>query len=492
MHSPVNCYQNRWTRAAKSSNSKGLAGLIRGDPVPFKNQIFLIMMHRNPMIVVLGGGPAGRIASIRLASAGREVRLIERGGIGGQCLHFGCMPVCALNDVARTINSVREFQRLGVIDSSPAINFPRMLDEMHAIQSKIASVLDTETKSAGVEIIYGKTGRLEGKTVFLDDERIDADTVIAATGSRPNIPDIHGIDLPEVYTPHTLSGMKKIPKNLAIIGGGVMAAEFAYIFSTFGSEVTLLCRSTFLKDTDKHLRHLAIKELKTVEILENTQVRSICSSNGVKSLTLATDGQTFPHEADAVLIAAGLVPRSEMLNGIKKGPGGEIIVDEHMRTSVPEVYACGDVIGPPYLTPVARYQGIVAADNILGIPRTMDYRFIPQSINLSQELAFCITETEDMTSLTIPGPAGPGTFWSVPSGNTGLAKLIFDPDDGSIGGVCAAGPGGGLILGYMAFLMRRHFSVHDFEEFIEVHPSTDGVYGLLKYASGMLKKRKGE
>jgi dihydrolipoamide dehydrogenase len=363
---------------------------------------------------------------------------------------------------------------------------------MHAIQKKIASVLDAETKTAGVEIIYGKTGRLEGKTVFLDDEKIEADTVIAATGSRPNIPEIQGIDLPEVYTPHTLSGMKKIPKKLAIIGGGVMAAEFAYIFSMFGSEVTLLCRSTFLKDSDKHLRALAIKELKTVEIRENTQVRSIGSSNGVKTLTLAIEGPNLPIEADAVLVAAGLVPRSELLNGVKKGRLGEVIVDEHMQTSVPNVYACGDVIGPPYLTPVARHQGIVAADNILGIPRTMDYRFIPQSINLSQELAFCITKTEDMASLTIPGPAGPGTFWSVSSNDTGLAKLMIDPDNGVIGGVCAAGPGGGLIAGYIAFLMRRHFSVHDFEEFIEVHPSTDGVYGLAKYASGMLNKRKSE
>ncbi|MDP3563148.1 MAG: NAD(P)/FAD-dependent oxidoreductase [Methanoregula sp.] len=447
------------------------------------------------MIVVLGGGPAGRIASIRLASAGREVRLIERGGmsgIGGQCLHFGCMPVCALNDVARTIHSVREFQRLGVIDASPTINFPRMLEEMLAIQAKIASILDTETKSAGVDITYGKTGRLEGRNVFLDNEKIGADTVIAATGSLPRIPAIEGIGLPGIYTPHTLFQLRNIPETLAIIGGGIMAAEFAYIFSTFGSKVTILCRSTFLKDADKHLRTLAITELKSVEIQEHAQVLSITGTNGVKTLTLATGGQTIPLEADAVLIAAGLIPRSEMLNGIDKGPGGEVIVDEHMRTSVPEVYACGDVIGSPYLTPVARHQGMVAADNILGIPRTMDYRFIPQSINLSQELAFCITETEDMASLAIPGPAGPGTFWSVPSGTTGLAKLIFDPDTGAIRGVGAAGPGGGLIAGYMAFLMQRHFSVHDFEEFIEVHPSTDGVYGIAKYASGMLKKRKGE
>jgi dihydrolipoamide dehydrogenase len=453
------------------------------------------MTDRNPMIVVLGGGPAGRIASIRLASAGKEVRLIERGGlsgIGGQCLHFGCMPVCALNDVARTIHSFRKFQHLGIMDASPTINFPRMFDGMHAIQAKIARILDEETKSSGVDIIYGKSGRLEGKTVFLGEEEIGADAVIAATGSRPQIPEIPGINLPEVYTPHTLFTLKKIPKRLSIIGGGVMAAEFAYIFSTFGSKVTLMSRSTLLKDLDNHLRVLAVKDLSSVDIQENTQVRLINENSGVKTLTLATGGKTTTHETDAILIAAGLVPRSEMLNGINKGPVGEIIVDEHMRTSVPDVYACGDVIGPPYLTPVARHQGIVAADNILGIPRTMDYRFIPQSINLSQELAFCRSVTENTASLAIPGPAGPGTFWSVPSGDTGLAKIFVNREDGAIDGVCAAGPGGGLITGYMAFLMSRHFSVHDFEEFIEVHPSTDGVYGLAKYASGILKKRKGE
>ena len=161
-----------------------------------------------------------------------------------------------------------------------------------------------------------------------------------------------------------------------------------------------------------------------------------------------------------------------------------------MRTSVADVYACGDVVGPPYLTPVARHQGIVAADNILGIPRTMDYKNIPRSISLTHELAYCINESEGMGSVAVPGPAGPGSFWSVPTGKPGLAKVIFDPDSGELAGICAAGPGGGLIASYMAFLMKKHFSVHDFEEFIEVHPSTDGVYGLAKYASSVIKKRK--
>jgi dihydrolipoamide dehydrogenase len=180
-----------------------------------------------------------------------------------------------------------------------------------------------------------------------------------------------------------------------------------------------------------------------------------------------------------------------MITGIKKGPLGEILVNDRMQTSVPGVYACGDVTGPPYLTPVARHEGIVAADNILGRDRRMDYQYIPQSINLTHELAFCGTGGDRSASLAIPGPAGPGTFWSVPSGDTGLAKIMADPESGEITGMCAAGPGGGLIAGYMAFLMQRHITVHDFEDFIEVHPSTDGVYGLAKYTSDILKKRSG-
>jgi dihydrolipoamide dehydrogenase len=249
--------------------------------------------------------------------------------------------------------------------------------------------------------------------------------------------------------------------------------------------VTILSRSTFLKDADKHIRALAIRELAGVTIRENSPVTAINGKDRVTSVQ-TPEGELEP---DAVFLAAGLVPNSEVLDGVRKGPLGEVVVDNRMRTSVADIYACGDVVGPPYLTPVARHQGIVAADNILGIPRTMDYKNIPRSISLTHELAYCINESEGMGSLVIPGPAGPGSFWSVPTGQTGMAKVIFDPESGDLRGICAAGPGGGLITGYIAFLMKKHFSVHDFEEFIEVHPSTDGVYGLGKYASAVLKKR---
>ena len=440
------------------------------------------------MIVILGGGPAGRLAAIRLASAGRDVTLIEKGGIGGQCLHFGCMPVCALNDVARHIQAAGTFKDLGIVKSVPEVDFPTLLREMAKVQATITTVLDKETRDAGVEIVYGKEGRFDGKQVILGDKKLDSDAIILSTGSRPAVPTIPGITNDGIYTPHTLRSMDHLPENLAIIGGGIMAAEFAYIFSRFGSKVTIISRSGFLKNLDEHIRKRAVRELMGVKIREDAEVHAIDRGKDGLHLNLKTNGKESSLDCDAVLIAAGLTPNSEGLEGVAKRPTGEVIVDEYMQTNLPRVYAGGDVTGPPFMTPIARLQGIVAADNILGKNRKMDYTLVPQALNLGYELAFCSDGNPNAKPLVIPGLAGPGTFWSVPASDTGFAKIHVAPD-GSLSGMSSASPGAGLIAGYMAFLMKHHFSVHDFEDFIEVHPSTDGVSGLAKFASEVLKKR---
>lgn len=440
------------------------------------------------MIVILGGGPAGRLASIRLAGAGRDVTLIEKGGIGGQCLHYGCMPVCAMNDVARHMETARTLYGLGVLRDLPEVNFPVLLSEMQKVQATITAVLDKETRDAGVSILYGREGRFDGKQVVLGTEALEADAVILSTGSRPAIPTIPGINGPGIYTPYTLRTLQGLPERLAIIGGGIMAAEFAYIFSRLGSRVTVLSHSGFLKNLDETLKKRAVRELTGVSIREGTDVLSVYGEPGHLRLGFALQDADSSLECDAVLIAAGLTPNSESIEGVAKRPNGEVIVDEYMRTSVPCVYACGDLTGPPFMTPVARQQGIVAADNILGLHLKMDYTFLPQSLNLGYELAFCSDNSPTAKPLVVPGVAGPGTFWEVPASNTGVAKIMVEAD-GAISGIYTASPGGGLIAGYMALLMKHHFSVHDFADFIEVHPSTDAVYGLAKYASGLLRKR---
>jgi len=400
------------------------------------------------------------------------------------------MPVCALNDIARFLQTAGTYRALGIADSVPTIDLPAILHEMQKIQKTITSILDRETREAGVRILYGNEGRFDGKQVIVGDVALPAEEVILATGSRPNIPAVPGIDSPGVFTPHTLWHTECLPEELVIVGGGVMAAEFAYIFSRFGSRVTILSRSRFLKNVDDHIRKRAHRELAGIVIREQAEIIAVNRVAGKLQLAIKDAGEETRIECDTVLLAAGLIPRSELIAGVTKRPNGEVIVDDRMQTNLPGVYACGDLTGPPFLTPVARYQGIVAADNILGKDRRMDYSAIPQAINLGYELAFCTDGSRTAKPLVIPGPAGPGTFWSVPGSDTGLAKIMVEAD-GSISGMCSASPGGGLIAGYMAFLMKHHFSVHDFEDFIEVHPSTDGVYGLAKYASEILKKRKG-
>lgn len=427
---------------------------------------------------------------MRLAHAGKEVCLVEKRSVGGQCLHERCMAVCALNDVARLVDQSRMLRDLGVIESVPAVSFPALLAGMRRVQERIGAVLDAETRQAGVEIRYGAEGRVDGRRVFIGGEEASADAVIIATGSRPAIPAIPGTDLAGVYTYQNLQAMPAIPARLVIIGGGVMAAEFAHIFSAFGSDVHILARSTFLSNFDGKMRAAARKDLAGVTISEGARVSGIEGAGAVRSVIARTEEGEAEIEADAVLLAAGLIPCSGAVSGLQKGPQGEVLVDDRMRTSVEGVYAAGDVIGPPYLTPVARQEGVVAADNILGRERRMDYSAVPQAMSLSNEYAFC-TRGGGAAPITLsaPAPAGPGSFWSVPFGATGMAQVRVDPETGQLVGAAAAVPGASLLISYLAYLMKRGCTVADFEEFIEIHPSTDGIYGLIRYTSEWLKKR---
>jgi dihydrolipoamide dehydrogenase len=442
------------------------------------------------MIVIVGAGPAGRTAAVHLATAGEEVQLVEGDGIGGQCLNYGCMVICALNDLARTLNETRNLQSLGILDSTPSLHFPTMIRQLRGVQETIAKILDEETRKAGVDILYGNEARLDGKHLTIGDEHIDADVLVLATGSKPAIPDIPGVTLPEVFNPHTLGRMSELPDRMAVIGGGIMAAEIAYAFQQFGSDVSLIARSQLLKGLDPKLKNLAIKELDTVQIYTNTSVSKIDGATKAQSITIEHLNSTKQIDIDAVFVAAGLVPRTENLAGIKKGSLEEVVVDRRMRTNIEGIYAAGDVTGPPYLTPVSRHEGIVAAENILGHPCEMDYRYIPQFMSLKNEFGFFDDGTPDAVAMSVPGPAGPGSFWEVPNGDTGIATIRIDPIDGRICGMSTAAPAGGIIAAYMAFLAHKEMTVYGFEEFMEVHPMADGVYGLIRYAAGYLKNKR--
>jgi dihydrolipoamide dehydrogenase len=441
------------------------------------------------MITVVGGGPAGRTAAIRLAGAGEEVELIDKGGLGGQCLHHGCMVICALNDAARLLNAARSLSGRGVLDRPPALSFPALVRELHATQAIIRDVLDRETEAAGVTVLHGAEARVEGATVICDGVARTPEAVLIATGSAPRIPSVEGIDLPGVHTPHTILDLDTLPRTLAIIGGGVIGVEYAYIFQSFGCEVDLICRSTLLSSLGERIGTRARKDLDGVRIREQTAVRRIEGSPRADSVVLETGGKKEVIGADAVLVAAGLVPRTEMVSDVPKGSAGEILVDASMRTAVPSVYAAGDVTGPPYLTPVARREGRIAADTILGKAPPDEPACIPQYISLRYDHAFCTLPSDASVSFSIPAPSGPGSFWSVQERHTGTSTLDFEPESGRITAIHATAPGSANALPYLAHLMGRGLSLADLEDLIEVHPSADGISWLIRYAAEWRRKQ---
>lgn len=438
------------------------------------------------MIVIVGGGPGGRLASIRLASSGKEVLLVERHTLGGQCLHNRCMMVCALNDLARFYSSGKCFHQQGIVGSLSVPDFGAVIRGFREVEEKIASVIDRETKDSGVEVVTGIEASVDGKTVTMGDETLEPDHIIISTGSGPRIPDIPGISMDGVHTYKTIHEIEKIPHKITIIGGGVSSLEYSYIFSSMGSDVTLVARSRILKDFPEKIRKTAFQELREVNIHENTEIVSIDGENRVDGVSVSCNGRNDWIRSDSVLLLAGVLPLSSNISGIKKGADGRILVDDHMMTSVRDVYAAGDVIGEPYLTTAAWLEGYVASENILGNPVCVDYTYLPHSVNLGNELAFLDTHRGGLAT-SIPNPAGQGNFWEVNNGGTGLSEITFENKSGLITAASSASPCAQSAVSYLAMLMNLGVKIENFEEFPAIHPSPDGLHGLAGCLAAMKK-----
>ena len=439
------------------------------------------------MIVVIGGGPAGRYAAMRLSGAGKKVRIIDKrsAGLGGQCLHQGCMTICALNDVARLMDQARTLSESGILDAPGGFSYPVLIRRMQEIIGLIAEVIEQETKQSGVEVIRG-AAELHGSTLLVDGEQVSARAVVVASGAHPKIPDIAGCCLPGVYNAHTILTMPDLPRNMVIIGSGVIAAEFAYIYSSFGSKVTILARSSLLRMFPDQLVKEARKDLSRVTIEEQVTIAGISGQSRVTGVMVREKDGVREIPADAVLIATGMVPNTGFISGIACGNDGSLLVNNRMETSAPGIYAAGDVTGTGYLTPVARHQGRKAADIILGNIPEPEQRAVPQAIKLRNDLAFCRVPPRDSRSASIPGPAGPGTFWEVTRHHTG-SSLIEYTKSGAITGFAEASPAASVAMAYLGWMMNRDITIAEFDRFIEVHPSADGIPWLLKYLNGKQK-----
>ncbi len=426
--------------------------------------------------IVIGSGPAGRLGSLELGKLGEEVLLIEKNHIAGTCLNEGCMVICALTDITKYIDASKRFNSYGFIKSQVDISYEKIVEKIVETQEVLRKLNQMENESVGNQVIYGEA-RIEDGIVKVNDESFEYENLLIATGARPFIPDIKGKEYG--LTNKDILKIDDVPEKLNIIGGGIIAGEIANIYSTLGSEVNILARSSFLKELSSETkRYVLEKIMPDVNVYENTNVveafeNKILTENGDE-----LEGTPF--------FATGRTPNSEIAEGIVElNPDKTIKVNEMMKTSVDNIYAAGDVTGGYQLTPVARKEGITAARNMAGYGNKVSYSCIPQTLSLNMEVSFVKNENsecseDDKATISFPGIGGPGAFWNILSGDTGYTEIEFDKAKNKINSINHISPSSVSDVAYLSYLMRMDYDLDDYDDFLEIHPSTDTNYKIIK------------
>ena len=426
--------------------------------------------------VVIGSGPAGRLGSLELGKLGEEVTVIEKNHIAGTCLNEGCMVVCALTDITKFIDENNRFNKHGFLKSQLDISYDKIVEKIKETQVMLRKLNQMENESVGNNVIYGEAS-IDGDCVKVDNESFEYDNLLIATGAHPFIPDIPGNEYG--LTNKDILKLDDVPEKLNIIGGGIIACEIANIYSTLGSEVNIIARSTFLKELNENTkRYVLEKIMPNVNILENTNVKE-----AFEDKVLTEDGD----ELEGIpFFATGRTPNSEIAEGfVELNADKTIKVNEMMQTNVSNVYAAGDVTGGYQLTPVARMEGITAARNMAGYSNKVGYECIPQTLSLNTEVSFVENEKsnlrdDDKATISFPGIGGPGAFWKILNGETGYTEIEFDKAKNKINKINHISPSSVSDVAYLSYLMRMDYDLDDYAEFLEIHPSTDTNYKIIK------------
>ena len=386
------------------------------------------------------------------------------------------MVICALTDITKYIDLTNKFNNYGFIKSQLDISYEKITEKIVETQEMLRELNQLENESVGNKVIYGEA-KIEGKEVVVNNESLEYDNLLVATGARPFIPDIKGSEYG--LTNKDILKLDRIPEKLNIIGGGVIACEIANIYSTLGSEVNIIARSKFLKEISDNARKYILKKMiPNVTIHEDTNIKEAFKDKVLTENEEELEGTPF--------FATGRTPNSEIVEGIVElNPDRTIKVNEMMKTSEENIYAAGDVTGGYQLTPVARMEGITAARNMAGYSNKVSYECIPQALNLNMEASFVENEKsecndEDRATIGIPGIAGPGSFWNILAGETGFTEVEFDKKNNKINRINSISPSSVSDVAYLSYLMRMDYDLDDYGEFLEIHPSTDSNYKIIK------------
>lgn len=429
-------------------------------------------------LIVIGAGPGGYLAAERAGAKGQNVLLVEKEKtLGGVCLNKGCIPTKTLLNSAKIFYKSQNSEMYGITVSDAKYNFEKAMAWKKKVVKLMTKGVAYKMKVHNVTTVYGKAKFSDKNSIAVNDELYYGSNIIIATGSSPVVIPIEGTNQSHVITSDDVFNITELPKNLVIIGGGVIGLEFASYFSMIGVNVIVLeMLPEVIPNVDEEIAKTLRTSLSGCTVLTNVRAHKIEEDKVV----YIQEGEEVSCAADLVLMAVGRTPNVEdlglaeiNLEFTKKG----IVVNDKMQTNIPNVYAVGDVTGKSLLAHSAYRMGEVAVNTMLGENDRMKYNAVPWAIYTNPELSGVgLTEAEaaikgyNIKVNTMQLRAN-GRFYAEHGNEKGICKVVVDADTDLLLGVFLLGGVSSEIIHSAAVMIESELRVKDIKEIIFPHPT---------------------
>jgi len=430
-------------------------------------------------VAIVGAGPAGYVAAIRAAQLGAEVVLIEKDEVGGVCLNRGCIPTKALLESTKTLSTIRKAADFGISVEKASLDFPLMMERTYAIVKRLVAGLNYLMKTNNIRTMKG-TAKITGRNSLEvvkengSKESVEAKAIIIATGSEPTRPSLSGMITDEALR------LKAVPNSILITGLGVIGVELAFMFNALGSTTTLIGETAGIlptEDREISAQMHGMMEKRGITILTKAKFAKIDETESGKKVAVVTEKEQRQIVTEEVLFtdrAPNIKNLGLETTGVRVDKG-RIVVDNEMKTNVPDVYAAGDITGG-WLAHVAFAEGVVAAENAMGLRSTIDYNVIPRCTFTNPEVASVGLTEEQAKARGYSVRLGRFPFLANGRALTlreheGFVKIIADDKSGEILGVHIIGPRATDLISEAALAMKLEATVEEIANTIHPHPT---------------------
>ncbi len=443
-------------------------------------------------MVVIGGGSAGLTGSGIAASLGAKTAMIEAAKLGGDCTWYGCVPSKALIKAAKTARTISTAGKYGLKDTTPKFNFADVIRRIHTTREEIYEEADAphHFENLGIDVIHGRASFVDKNTVKLENGEYGGKTItsrffLIATGGSPVVPSIEGLQDVPYLTNETIFDLKELPEHLIVVGAGPIGMEMAQSFRRFGSQVTVIdfMDSILIRDNNELTKILQESlSCEGIKFVLNNGVKQVEKKNGSISVTVA--GKEEKNKAtingDAILLSVGRKPNINGLNleaaGVETKRSG-IVVNDRGRTSVKNIYACGDVTGSFQFTHMSEHTAKVAVSNaLLKLPMKIDTKYVPWCTYTDPELAHAGATENELRQKGVSFEVYKFPYTKVDRAlidleTTGWIKVYAKKWNGRILGVDILGAHAGDMLGEWVLALKNKITLRQMADTIHPYPT---------------------